>query len=864
VQNEPCLLWISGYPGSGKTILSAYLLEYLTTGERSPSTRTTLCYFFCDEKSNTQRDGLAIVRSLILQLLMRRRLLVKHVKAAYDFYGPHFDQNFHELWRIFLAIASDKRIGTVSVIIDAIDECEQTTRERFLQDTLHLIRKSNSNGTHTPCIKFLITSRPRLGRLYTTNLLQIDQHHLEQDLRLVIQTKIEIIVQRTQCKPDVRRYLENALYSKADCTFLWVNLVLHLLEKSLLASQQDFKRIIDEVPKTLTATYQHYLQAIPVEHQMLATRILHFLVGSLRHLTLDEIQILIAIQRHHGSLSAVEEDSQPNVRETIEGVLGPLVRVWDNRVHLAHLSLKEFLIALETQTDNPLSAIYGVNLGRASLLMAEACVSYLLLDDFRQDLFTIDESNPGISPTSSVAASAEGSTEQVWDPSLLEEDYLFKDPTVLEAEACAFIGTKYTFFDYSARHWPEHVSLAGSMGTPELQASVILLSDASSSRGMNWLRVYWLQAEIDLSCPQDFVPTVTACYFGHSTSLKTILREKTPIETEVGLRGLYWAARNGHHQVVDLLLGEGLDPDLKILNGQSTFIAAVSFNRLEVVKRLLKDEKSVSQHEESRVNHSMTAGRTPLSIAAGNGFLEVVAELLQHSRIKPDLADFNHWTPLFWAVHGKHLEVLKLLLADNRLSINHVDGSGRNILSWAASGGELELVEYLIGLKDLNANETDRNGRTPLSWAAGNGHLQTTLCLRRSQRIDLSKKDHEGRNAISWACSGGHHEVVKYLIKHDRQGADEVDIDGWTPLAWSLFSQSPKTVQVLLASGLVDVNKKDQSGRSALSFAAGYGYLEVVRLLLTAADIDIKSEDNGGRTPLSYATAYPEIVTLLQ
>src|SRR5690349_16712913 len=57
LQNETCLLWISGYPGSGKTILSAYLLEYLSAGELSPGLRTTLCYFFCDEKIDTQRDG---------------------------------------------------------------------------------------------------------------------------------------------------------------------------------------------------------------------------------------------------------------------------------------------------------------------------------------------------------------------------------------------------------------------------------------------------------------------------------------------------------------------------------------------------------------------------------------------------------------------------------------------------------------------------------------------------------------------------------------------------------------------------------------------------------------------------------------
>jgi hypothetical protein len=103
----------------------------------------------------------------------------------------------------------------------------------------------------------------------------------------------------------------------------------------------------------------------------------------------------------------VEEDAQPNVRETIEGVLGPLVRIWDNRIYLAHQSLKEFLLTLSNQTDNPLSATYGVDLRRASLLLAEVCVTYLLLDDFKQDLFSRDQSDSESSPTSPVKVSTE-------------------------------------------------------------------------------------------------------------------------------------------------------------------------------------------------------------------------------------------------------------------------------------------------------------------------------------------------------------------------------------------------------------------------------------------------------------------------
>ncbi len=867
LQKETCLLWISGYPGSGKTILSAYLLEYLGTGEFTPSLRTTLCYFFCDEKIDTQRDGTAILRSLTHQLLIRRRSLIKHVKSAYDIQGPQFDRNFGELWRLFTAIASDKRVGPISVIIDAIDECEEITRERLLNGVSKLIGKSRSAGSNTPCIKFLVTSRPLSGRQYTTNLLQIDpaQNHTEQDLRLVIQAKVEGIVQRTRCKPDARAYLENALYSKADRTFLWVTLVLDLLEKSFLASQTDFKRIIDELPLTLTATYERFLHGISLKHQPLGTRLLHLLVGSSRPLTLEEMRILVAIKGHHHTLVAVEEDAQPNIRITIEGVLGPLVRIWDSRIYLLHQSLKEFLQTLSTQRENPLSAIYGVDPRKANLLLAEACVSYLLLDDFKQDLFALNQSRTKEPPVSPVALSTTAeSIEQPWDPFDLGEDTLFKDSTVFEVEACVSIGNRYALFDYSANYWAEHFSAAHLISPPDLKLSVLLLSDAGSSQGLNWFHFYWLRAEMDTSCPQDFVPIVTASYFGHTTSLKTLLREGLPTESDIGTRDLYWASRMGHRDVVDLLLRQEVSPDVKVVDGQTALIAAVQFNRIDVVMRLLEDDGFISEENGYRVNSAAMGGRTALSIAAGNGLVEIVRQLLQHSRIEPNIADIGQWSPLFWSIGGKHLDVLQLLLADSRVSVNHVDRSGRNALSWAAAAGELELVRLLMSLKHLRAHEPDKNGRTALSWAAGNGHLETTAYLRRSQRINVSEKDKDGRNALSWACSGCHYRVVEYLIKHDRQGVDEEDVDGWTPLFWALFISAPKTVQVLLDSALVNVNKKDRNGRTALSFAAGYGYLDVVQILLKTEGIEIDAEDNDGRTPLSCATRYPDVIKALQ
>lgn len=867
---ESCLLWINGDPGSGKTILSAYLLEYLETAEFSPRFRTRLCYFFCDEKIEKQRDSKTILRSLIHQLITGHRPLVKYVKTAYELYGSYFHQNLTELWKILLAIASDKQVGPVTVLVDAIDECERITRERFLQDIVKLIEKSKPKNKRLPCIKFLFTSRPPTGRQYTAKLVQIDplKNHVDQDLRMVIRTKVDTIIRRNQCKPDIKEYLEHALYSKADRTFLWVTLVLHHLDMSLLASRKDIQHIIDEFPKTLSAVYERFLSSISREYQPLATKLLHFIVAASRPLMLSEIRVLIAVQSDHRNLADLEEEMQPNIQGTLEGVLGPLIRIWDGRVYLVHQSLKEYLHikATPNKSKNPFLATYGTDKHEADLLLAESCISYLMLEDFNRDMFLHDKLGLADSSTSTVTESTETkSIESHWSGFELEDYLPFKGPAELDMDACVSIGERYALFDYAARYWSVHFASASMEGSNKLQKDVLQLLDAKGYRGSNWLRYYWCHNEPDLPYSPDFSPIVTASYFGYSALLKGLLDDcDVTNKTDEATRGLYWASRMGNCEALDLVLQEKVDPNTKFTDGETALTLATRFNRMQVVQRLLEDEGFVREQNDYRVNRAGRGGWTPLSIAASNGFSGIVYQLLQHSKIRPDASDSKEWTPLFWSVNGKQLDTLKMLISHDGVSLNHTDKSGRNILSWAAALGESEFVIYLLGLTNLRVQDADNDGRTALSWAAGSGHLDITILLRRSTCIDVSQVDKDSRNAISWACSGGHHKVVEYLIKHDPDGADRPDVNGWTPLAWALDNEAPKTMETLLRTGLVDPNKKDRIGRSVLSFAAGYGYRTAVQILLKVGGIDIESKDNDGRTPSSYAVRYPDIVNTLQ
>lgn len=117
--------------------------------------------------------------------------------------------------------------------------------------------------------------------------------NIEDDLRWVIHTKIEQVARRTNYRPETWAYLEQTLFSKADQVFLWVTLVLRSLEKGYLASQRDFQRIVDNLPQGLMAIYKRFYYCISSEYQVLASKLLHFIVGSFRPLVLDEVRIIL-------------------------------------------------------------------------------------------------------------------------------------------------------------------------------------------------------------------------------------------------------------------------------------------------------------------------------------------------------------------------------------------------------------------------------------------------------------------------------------------------------------------------------------------------------------------------------------------
>ncbi|XP_078029702.1 kinase D-interacting substrate of 220 kDa B isoform X6 [Epinephelus lanceolatus] len=273
-------------------------------------------------------------------------------------------------------------------------------------------------------------------------------------------------------------------------------------------------------------------------------------------------------------------------------------------------------------------------------------------------------------------------------------------------------------------------------------------------------------------------------------------------------------------------------------------------------------------------------GQTPLMLAAEQGSLEIVQELIRRGA-NVNLDDVDCWSALISAAKEGHVEVVKELL-ENSAYIEHRDMGGWTALMWAAYKGRVDVTELLLE-HGANPNTTGQQYSVyPIIWAAGRGHADIVkLLLQNGAKVNCSDKygttpliwasrkghfdcvmhllengadvDQEGANsmtALIVAVRGGYTEVVKELLKRN-PNVNMTDKDGNTALMIAAKEGYTEIVQDLLDAGTY-VNIPDRSGDTVLIGAVRGGHVEIVRALLHKyADIDIRGQDN--KTALYWA-----------
>ena len=153
----PSLLWVSGAPGCGKTVLSKVLIDEKLGTDNVLS--STVCYFFFNA-GQERKELAADAISGILHQLFQSTDLISYGLASYKKHGAKLSQMFSDLWEILMECVKDSEAGKIVCVIDALDECEKESREHLIREITQLFSLKSKDQLVGCSLKLLITSQP--------------------------------------------------------------------------------------------------------------------------------------------------------------------------------------------------------------------------------------------------------------------------------------------------------------------------------------------------------------------------------------------------------------------------------------------------------------------------------------------------------------------------------------------------------------------------------------------------------------------------------------------------------------------------------------------------------------------------------
>ncbi|KAK2613542.1 hypothetical protein N8I77_000449 [Diaporthe amygdali] len=701
------ILWLSGDPGCGKSVASSFLVDFLKQSQ--PSSLTT--YFFFKDDSSRQASAVSALCAVLHQIFTDNRSshLVEHGMKTYRNNGSAMFSQFLCLWDTLASVLSDKRCGTVILILDAMDECKAEERQPLIEALAKLCRQNSSTGSAVH-LKVVITSRPyaalqRAFKFFQTIHIRAEDSidSIDEDVKTVINTRIDRFSKHMDLSGDVRlAALKEKLKAKADYTFLWVSLILDILDQSADCTFEELHEIIDNTNPSIESLYESILSKAKSPEK--ARRLLHIIVGAAEPLTADEVNAAWSVKVGQPvDLEKMQERSFPSAELGIRETCGLFVRFINGTVVLVHQTAKEFLVEKghsPFQGRQAGSLKWQLHPAESSRLLAGICLTYLLSIKFHSNLCYNQLARAPYSSMETHSSGSGSSTRSSYSRSGEREL-----PSVMPADH----STENSRLDHDVKPYSEF-PVASDGATPQHQDRTRKLFKTtlgtlkSSDLGIDglgeleeFMRTHCFVAHaakyvlkyIDLSGPDAWeaekLGKLALDMFADRDAYTSwyIISEST--EVRVLVHPLIYAVNAGMTHLVKGLLESGHDPDTTDHAGRTALMIAVKRGRLLIADLLSEAGADCTRddghntalhlavqadnpamvdlllrHGAERMARSMTDA-IPLHLARS----AAVAKLLLKEQVTQQCIAVN-WgleTPLHRASRGGHEDVQKEIIA---------------------------------------------------------------------------------------------------------------------------------------------------------------------------------------------------------
>lgn len=313
---------------------------------------------------------------------------------------------------------------------------------------------------------------------------------------------------------------------------------------------------------------------------------------------------------------------------------------------------------------------------------------------------------------------------------------------------------------------------------------------------------------------------------------------------------LRYAAANGLHQVLELLLQRGADVNSWGQDGRRPVHLAVEAGHLECVKTLLTRDQEDSSESEKHVRaiSKYIVREYTVSIQSEDpGTLAVTAlREGEGTELRTDIINALH-VALQDAVRAT--EVIQGRAVGQKGNKDR----GASLLHLACSHSRPQVLKYLLSLDEFAKSIEQRNdsGKTAIFMAIRHGSLEC-LKLLVEAGAKLEVKDIENWTALHEAVKAGDDriDILNFLIDECNFDVSVVDDDGWTPLHVAARFSSTKAVDVLIEAGC-DVNGLTEEKETAVLLASAQAASAEVLQKLLANGADLSLHRDTALTPIS-------------
>ncbi|KAF4460326.1 Pfs NACHT and Ankyrin domain [Fusarium albosuccineum] len=778
-------LWIKGKPGAGKSTIMKFI--YLKTKRKRPRQPTiTASFFFNARGTEPEKSVSGMYRSLILQLLEGFPDL-QEVLDDTDLV-PRCQSDcppLNVLKDIFFNAVSELGSRSFTCFVDALDECDEQQVMDMVQYFEELAEQCSDNGVRFQ-ICFSSRHYPYIHIRRGIQLTLEDQRGHAEDLGKYVQSNLQI---RDQT---ILSELRPQLLKKAAGVFLWMVLVVDILNKENRRGRLGLRKRLAEVPTGLTELFKDILKRDCENMEDLLLCVLWVLCAK---------EPLSPEEYYHAlwsglALKNLADPEIPNITASdasdcvggyvitsLKG-LAEVTKTKNPTVQFIHESVRDFLIK-----DGGLHELWPeLGFDWESLSherLKQCCSSYM--------------NHPSIRSSVDKPAQAK---------SILRDE----------------VAGSYPFLEYANQQVFYHANLAA--------AAVPQYGFLSQFPLRKWILISNIFERFKV---RHYHPACHLQYVladrGFSALIRTILKQKSDFDIPGGRYGypLFAALANAHKDAVAALLGlasnicdgvdicEGLQTsrDPSGFKGRTPLTWAASNGRVRIVKYLILRGDSIEETDKE--------GRSPLTAASQHG-KEAVARFLIEKGADIEGGKDGCQTPLSEASN----KAVATLLIGNGADIMaaYAKGGDRFILNISRFGLEDEM-KYLID-KGANVNARDDVGSTLLHKAFDDGKESLMRHLIENG-ADINCQNTGGNTPLHHASVSGKEFNARILLEN---GADAIlrCNEGNTPLHDATTYGRESVMRLLINNG-ADISIRNNEGTLPRDMLPGWARVGLRDLL---------------------------------